>query len=79
MDDMTGKFDWTIEEIIAGEDPDVIVTKSTSDIDVQGGAIWGNRPVKYQGRYVQIFKFENEKVKSFEEYYDTTLINSVFS
>ncbi len=77
-DEMTGRFDWFIDEIIAGEDPDTIITKSNSIIDVQTGAVWGNKAVKYQGRYVQIFKFHNGKVKSFEEYYDTALLNSVY-
>ena len=77
-DEMTGTFDWFIDEIIAGEDPNTIVTKSNSYIDVQTGAVWGNKAVKYRGRYVQIFKFEAGKVKSFEEYYDTALLNSVY-
>jgi ketosteroid isomerase-like protein len=77
-DEMTGTFDWFIDEIIAGEDPDTIITKSNSYIDVQTGAVWGSKPVKYRGRYVQIFKFEQGKVKSFEEYYDTALLNSVY-
>jgi ketosteroid isomerase-like protein len=77
-DEMTGTFDWFIDEIIAGEDPDTIITKSNSYIDVQTGAVWGSKPVKYRGRYVQIFKFEHGKVKSFEEYYDTALLNSVY-
>ena len=77
-DEMTGTFDWFIDEIIAGEDPNTIVTKSNSYIDVQTGPVWGNKAVKYRGRYVQIFKFEAGKVKSFEEYYDTALLNSVY-
>lgn len=77
-DGMSGKFDWTVEEIIVGENPDVIVTKATSDIDVTTTAIWGGKPLKYQGRYVQMFKFENGRVKSFEEYYDTALLNSIY-
>jgi ketosteroid isomerase-like protein len=77
-DDMKGTFEWFVDEIIAGEDPDTIVTKSNSKIDVMAGGPWGGKPVKYQGRYVQIFKFEDGKVKSFEEYYDTALLNSVY-
>lgn len=77
-DEMTGRFDWFIDEIIVGEDPDTIITKSNSDIDVQTGAVWGGKPVKYRGRYVQIFKFEGGKVKSFEEYYDTALLNQAY-
>lgn len=33
-DDMDGTFDWFLDEIIPGEDPDVIVTRSHSNIDV---------------------------------------------
>lgn len=78
-DGMEGTFEWFVDEIIAGEDPNTIVTKSNSKIDVIAGPVWGGpKPIKYQGRYVQIFKFEGGKVKSFEEYYDTALLNSVY-
>ena len=76
---MVGQFDWFIDEIIVGEDPDVIVTKANSAIDVQTGPTWGNRHVQYNGRYVQIFKFRDGKVQSFEEYYDTALLNKAYS
>lgn len=78
-DGMHGKFNWTIEDFIIGEDPDVIVTRSTSDIDVTTDATWGNKPLCYQGRYIQIFRFEDEKIKTFEEYYDTALLNSIYA
>ena len=79
-DEMKGTFEWFIDEIIAAEDPNTIVTKSTSKIDVIVGPSWGGpKPVKYQGSYVQIFKFENGKVKSFEEYYDTAALIAVYS
>ena len=78
-DEMVGQFDWFIDEIIVGEDPDVIVTKANSAIDVQTGPTWGNRHVQYNGRYVQIFKFRDGKVQSFEEYYDTALLNKAYS
>ena len=78
-DDMKGTFEWAIDEIIAGEDPNTIVTKSTSNIDVIVGSSWGGpKPVKYRGSYVQIFKFENGKVKSFEEYYDTARLIAIY-
>ncbi|RUN76542.1 hypothetical protein EJC47_11270 [Sphingomonas sp. TF3] len=77
-DGMTGKFDWTVEEIMVGEDPDVIVTKATSDIDVTTSAVWGGKPLKYQGRYIQIFSFDDGRIKTFEEYYDTALLNSIY-
>jgi len=78
-DEMTGRFDWFIDEIVAGENPDVIVVKSNSAIDVQTGPTWGSRHVAYNGRYIQIFKFRDGKVKSFEEYYDTALLNAAYS
>jgi len=78
-DGMTGKFNWIIDDVIIGEDPDVIITKASSDIDVQTGAVWGGKPLKYQGRYVQIFKFEGGRIKSFEEYYDTALLNAAYA
>jgi hypothetical protein len=77
--DMKGKFDWTIDEIIPGEDPDVIVTKARSDIDVDTTEVFGNVHLKYQGKYLQVFHFENGKVKSFEEYYDTNFLNKQFA
>lgn len=77
-DEMDGTFTWFIDEVIVGENPDVIVTKSNSIVDVQGGATWGNRKISYNGRYVQIFRFRNGKVKSFEEYYDTAVLNAAF-
>lgn len=79
-DEMKGTFEWAVDEIITGEDPNTIVTKSTSNIDVIVGPSWGGpKPVKYQGNYIQIFKFENGKVKSFEEYYDTARLIAVYS
>jgi len=77
--EMCGKFDWTIDEFIIGEDPNVIVTKSGSDIDVQTGAAFGKITLTYKGRYIQVFRFEDGLIKSFEEYYDTALLNSVYS
>lgn len=78
-DEMHGRFDWFVDEIIVGEDPDVIVTRSNSIIDVDTGPTWGSRHVSYNGRYVQIFKFRDGKVRSFEEYYDTALLNASYS
>jgi ketosteroid isomerase-like protein len=78
FDEMSGRFDWFIDEFIPGEDPDVIVTRSHSAIDVQAGNTWGNKRIAYNGRYVQLFRFVDGKVKSFEEYYDTALLNSKF-
>jgi hypothetical protein len=42
-DEMTGTFDWFIDEIIPGEDPSVIVTRSNSVIDVHAGPFGGTR------------------------------------
>jgi hypothetical protein len=77
-DDMHGTFDWFIDEIIPGEDPNVIVTRSHSNVDVQADGIWGGKHVKYEGRYVQFFRFVDGKVKSFEEYYDTAQLNAAY-
>ena len=77
-DEMTGRFDWFVDEFIVGEDPDVIVTRSNSAIDVETGPTWGNRHVAYNGRYIQIFRFRDGKVKSFEEYYDTAMLNAAY-
>jgi hypothetical protein len=76
--DMKGQFDWIIDEFIAGEDPNTIVTRSHSVIDVQAGEVFHNVHLKYNGVYVQIFRFADGKVKSFEEYYDTALLNSQY-
>jgi hypothetical protein len=78
FDEMQGTFDWFIDDFIPGEDPNVVVTRSHSTIDVQAGKTWGNKRISYNGRYVQIFRFVAGKVKSFEEYYDTALLNSKF-
>lgn len=77
-DEMHGRFDWFIDELIPGEDPDTIVVRSRSAIDVQTGPTWGDRHLRYDGRYVQIFRFANGKVRSFEEYYDTAQLNAVY-
>lgn len=78
FDDFTGTFNWFIDEFIPGEDSNTIVTRSNSQIDVQAGGSWGNKHIKYNGRYVQIFRFRDGKVSSFEEYYDTALLNSQY-
>jgi ketosteroid isomerase-like protein len=78
FDEMQGRFDWFVDEFIAGEDPDLIITRSHSKIDVQAGKTWGNKHIAYTGRYVQLFRFAGGKVKSFEEYYDTALLNSKY-
>jgi hypothetical protein len=78
FDEMHGRFDWFVDEFIPGEDPDTIVTRSHSTIDVQAGKTWGNKHIAYTGRYVQVFRFVEGKVKSFEEYYDTALLNSKY-
>jgi ketosteroid isomerase-like protein len=78
FDEMKGRFDWFVDEFIAGEDPNVIVTRSHSKIDVQTGKTWGSKHVAYTGRYIQVWRFIDGKVKSFEEYYDTALLNSKY-
>lgn len=76
--DWEGKFDWTIDEVIFGEDPDIIITKARSDIDAQTGPQFNNVHLSYQGTYLQLFHFENGKVKSFEELYDTDFLNKQY-
>lgn len=78
FDEMRGRFDWFVDEFIAGEDPNVVITRSHSAIDVKTGPSWGNRHIAYNGRYIQVFRFEGGKVKAFEEYYDTALLNSKY-
>jgi|SRR5690625_1380413 len=77
--DMHGKFDWTITDVMFGEDPNVIITKARSDIETQTGESFNHVQLKYQGTYLQVFKFENGKVKSFEEYYDTDFLNKQYA
>lgn len=77
-DEMKGRFDWVIDDIIVGEDPNTLVVRSHGDVDVQAGETWGNKHVTYQGRYVQIFTFLDGRVKSFEEYYDTAKIAEAY-
>jgi hypothetical protein len=76
--EMKGQFDWIIDEFIPGEDPNTIVTRSHSIIDAKTGEGFNNVHLKYNGVYVQIFRFVDGKVKSFEEYYDTALLNSQY-
>jgi hypothetical protein len=78
FDEMKGKFQWFVDEFIPGEDPDLIITRSHSEIDVEAGKTWGNKRIRYSGRYIQLFRFSAGKVESFEEYYDTALLNSVY-
>lgn len=73
-----GTFDWTITDVIFGEDPDVIITKARSNIDAHTGEEFGSVHLEYQGTYLQIFEFEEGKVKSFEEYYDTDFLNKQY-
>jgi ketosteroid isomerase-like protein len=78
FDQMTGTFRWFVDEMIPAEDPDVIIVRSHSKVDVIAGETWGNKAVSYDGRYVQIFRFANGKVRSFEEYYDTKVLGAAY-
>lgn len=78
FDEMDGRFDWFVDEFIPGENPDIIVTRTHSSIDVKTGPTWGNKHVKYNGRYIQVFRFADGKIRAFEEYYDTALLNSKY-
>lgn len=77
--EMKGKFDWVIDDIIVGENPNTLVVRSRSDVDVNAGERRGNKHVTYQGRYVQIFTFVDRKIQSFEEYFDTVDIVKAYS
>lgn len=76
--DMKGTFDWEIDEIIPSENPDIIITKSRSKVEAQTKEKFNNVKLEYQGTYVQIFRFEKGKVKSFEEFYDTAFLNEQY-
>jgi hypothetical protein len=78
FDEMQGRFDWFIDEFIPGEDPDIIVTRARSVVDVRAGDTWGNKHIAYSARYLHVFRFLDGKVKSFEGYYDTALLNSKY-
>jgi hypothetical protein len=75
---MTGQFDWYIDEFIPCEDPNTIITRTHSMIDVDTDESFGNKHLKYSATYLQIFKFVDGKIKSFEEYYDTAFLNSQY-
>jgi hypothetical protein len=79
FDEMQGRFDWFVDEFIPGEDPNTIVVRAHSEVDVMAGETWGKKHVKYNARYLHIFRFEAGKVKSFEGYYDTALLNSKYA
>lgn len=76
--DWTGQFDWTVNEAIVSEDGNTIVTKSNSRINTDTTEAFGCVHLDYVGTYVQIFKFKNGKIKSFEELYDTEFLNSQY-
>ncbi|MCE0761972.1 hypothetical protein LWC35_03445 [Pseudonocardia kujensis] len=63
-----------ITDILVGEDPNTIVTRAGSRVDVQAGQSWSNEHVAFRGVYVQIFTFEDGDVKCFQEYCDTAKI-----
>jgi hypothetical protein len=76
--EMKGEFGWTIDDILVGENPNILVVRSRSDVDVEAGETWGNQHVKFKGQYVQIFEFEDGKIKLFEEYYDTAMVAQAY-
>ena len=78
FDHMRGTFQWFVDEMIAGEDPNVIIVTSHSHVNVFASEVWGNKQVSYNGRYVQIFKFMDGKIRYFEEYYDTRVLGDAY-
>ncbi|MDE1190967.1 MAG: hypothetical protein PW786_02350 [Arachidicoccus sp.] len=77
--DMKGTFDWTIDEMIVSENPDIIITKSRSKVNADTPPAFNNVHLSYEGSYLQIFHFEKGRVKSFEEYYDTDFLNRQYA
>lgn len=75
-----GTFDWTIDEFIPGEDPNIIITRSHSKVDITTPESYaaGAINLKYIGTYIQVFRFIDGKVNSFEEYYDTAMLIDQF-
>jgi len=69
-----GKFDWTVVELIVAEDPDTIVALTKSDVDV----VTPMGPLKYQGEYIQIFRFKDGKVREFREYIDSAAMSKIY-
>jgi ketosteroid isomerase-like protein len=69
-----GKFDWTIDELIVGDDPDVVVALTRSDVDV----VTPGGPIQFRGKYVHLFRFHNGKVKEWREYLDTAFVCKVY-
>jgi len=74
-----GSFEWTIDEFIVGEDPNIIVTRSKSVVDNKVPWTDGTiKHVKYKGTYIQIFTFKDGQVTSFTEYFDTAMLNKLY-
>ncbi|SHN58532.1 hypothetical protein [Desulfitobacterium chlororespirans] len=69
INSLIGKYDWIIQEIICGEDPNVFVLRVYSDIDVDVDPSKSSRfrRMAYKGTYIHIFKFENFKIKEWIE------------
>ncbi len=71
---MEGRFDWTTERLIVGDDPSTIVVTARSDVDVSAA---GN-PIKYAGKYIQVFDFIDGKISSFTEYIDSFAMGKTY-
>jgi ketosteroid isomerase-like protein len=70
----TGKFEWQIVELIVGENPDEIVAVTQSDVDAQTPL----GPRRYQAKYLQIFRFEQGRIRLFREYVDTARMIEIY-
>jgi ketosteroid isomerase-like protein len=69
-----GRFEWTIVELIVGENADEIVAVTESDVDAATPV--GRRT--YQAKYLQIFTFEKGRIRLFREYVDTAFMVKVY-
>lgn len=72
--EMKGRFDWTTERRIVGKNPDEIVVIARSDVDISAS---GN-PIRYQGRYIQVFDFADGKIAAFTEYIDSYEMGKIY-
>lgn len=64
---MTGHFVWTVRQVSALSARDEILVLASSEVDAQ----LGDRPLRYRGDYVQIFRFEGDRIARLTEYFDS--------
>jgi ketosteroid isomerase-like protein len=64
---LEGRFDWTIHRIEPLPGGQEVLVLASSRVDAQ---LAGN-PLKYEGDYVQIFRFEGDRIAQLTEYFDS--------